>query len=108
MTKKEFLEWYATLENLRPFSHVKDLCADTEVCTDCPLRVGCPTRPMFYLDDIEFETTLQLSKAQTIEHMGQYGFFDDETLEERTEISYRKFKNKRQKEIEEHPEYSET
>lgn len=40
-------------------------CSNTEFCTNCQLRCGCPIRIMFYMEPMQFELMLQTSEIQT-------------------------------------------
>ena len=106
LNKKDFLKWYSELKDLREFDDVVDDCADTNYCTDCRFRVGCPIRPMFYLDDTEFEMNIQIAWIKTTEAMKDYEIFGEGFVQEKTNVSYALLQNKRRKELAEHHKYS--
>lgn len=48
---------------LRPFDYsLMRTCAENDICTNCPMRIGCSIRYSFYEPEISFELTLQMSE----------------------------------------------
>lgn len=75
-------------------------------CKQCPLRGTCPLRPMFYMDDRDFEMDLQLSEIQTRQIASEKLSIADENSDAHAFISAEKIRFKRKKELAEHKEYS--
>lgn len=103
--RQMFLNWYSGL-NLKPFNEVMPTCIQRTECTNCSLREGCPLRPMFYLDDLEFEKNLQIAEIQTRQTVSSMIPLSAEFIEERTFNSTQKLRYKRMKELKEHEDFS--
>lgn len=42
------------------------ICHFQKYCTNCPKRVGCEVRRLFYLDNQSFECTIQLNELMIV------------------------------------------
>lgn len=104
-----FLNWYSKLDLAPITSEFLSTCAREKKCHDCKNRVNCPIRPMFYMDDNDFEMNLQISEIRTQQIMSGNSPMSDMDLntEHYSFISTEKIRSKRDQEIKEYPEYSE-
>ena len=104
MDLQAFGRWYRSL-SLMPFSmDVVNVCTHQPYCTYCPLRCGCPIRPLFYLDDMSFEIGLQRSEIKTNKEYSN--FTPTAILENEVFAGTQRLRVKRTAELRLHPDHS--
>lgn len=81
--------------NMRPFNPI--VCAEQDCCTNCPERIGCQMRNRFYTEnDFKIELYLQIAEIETARVFPSEAAFKAAT----------KMRNKRNRELAEHPFFS--
>ena len=105
MSPEVFDFWYSRLD-LQPVDTMEfvTVCKSTPLCKQCKLRSDCPLRPLFYMDEIRFETHLQSSEVKIKNFFSK--IVDSEDVSEIAFISTEKIRLKRREELIEYPEYS--
>ena len=98
-----FYRWYSTLELLPITKEFITTCLNTKNCKNCKLRSGCPIRPIFYMDDLDFEIQLQSSEIRITNLLSNI----EENPSSATFLSTQNIREKRDGELKEHPNYSE-
>lgn len=106
MDTKFFKIWYSGLKMLgvikNPDEKFLQTCTHTPKCTNCTMRGQCALRPMFYLDDKDFELSLQ-----TAELIVTSAFNEKLPIDENETISFtNEIRQKRLTELKEHDDYS--
>ncbi len=101
MDLKTFESWYSIIsDRLRPLEPwMAAECFKHSICAYCPIRAGCPMRPMFYLKDLHFEIHIQKAEIHLCDTLGSK--YEDEG--DRISNSLRR---KRTDELNRHPDYS--
>ena len=62
--------------NMRPFNmELYMTCANADLCSKCPLRIGCPIRYTFYGGDFEVEIALQRAELLLQKQIGEQEAF---------------------------------
>lgn len=79
---------------------------NNQECSQCQLRRKCPIRPLFYIDDYEFEVGLQFIETQIKKQGTQIYPISDEMADQKAFTSIEKVRIKRIKELNEHKNYS--
>lgn len=85
--------------NFRPIDHeLLMLCVTVDYCKDCPKRIGCKIRHDFYINDLSYETTLQLTEIYVVvkEHLPANGAYE----------ASQHIRKKREREIMTNPHFS--
>ncbi|MCI8470388.1 MAG: hypothetical protein HFJ35_02690 [Clostridia bacterium] len=84
--------------------YIASVCMQQEYCTSCPVRKECNPRVAFY-DEKQFSEIIE----QTT-HLSRLIFLNigvpDETIDDFEAIFTESINKKRQRELEEHPNYS--
>ena len=102
-----FSDWYSSLDLNPMTSELLFTCLKNSVCDSCRFRQKCPIRPLFYMDDMDFEMRLQIVEIQTKQQVSQILPISSEMAEEQEFISIQKLRFKRMRELDEHSDYSE-
>ncbi len=80
-------------------------CKENEYCTNCPIRIGCSRREDFYCDTKEFIEERKQANIQVIAILISRGYSKEEAISKCAKMSDGIYK-KRDRELEEHPIYS--
>lgn len=108
MIPEIFNFWYSSLELQPPTMDLFSTCTQNPICQNCPKRSGCPIRPLFYMDELMFETYLQSSEIDIGNFLSKITDDESEKLSNIAFISSEKIRIKRAIEIAEHKTYSDT
>ena len=59
MKGKTFLDWYSNLDVNPITDDVVATCVKSSKCSQCVIHEKCPIRPLFFVEDSEFELYAQ-------------------------------------------------
>ena len=107
MDRKTFEDWYGRIRpQLRPPLSPDEisLCLRTPVCKYCPLRSGCPDRPLYYLNETDFELLLQGAEIKFSRQFSERFYLKH--IERRTLEVQQFLRERRKRELSEFPDYS--
>jgi len=99
-----FFLWYRALDLNQATDEFISKCTKEISCTACKMRTGCPIRPIFYLNDKEFEMYLQSAEIVVDDTMKK--ITDSETAEKYAFSSVEGIRLKRLQELTLYPIYS--
>ena len=81
-------------------------CAHNKVCTNCPSRIGCDMRELFY-DEAKYLATRSFAFTRALSAARSRGFSDSE-CDKLAEESVAVMDHRRTEELRIYPQYSET